>query len=308
MAAVMDRVVTPYNRKSKTRTEQDERIQNPKSIDRPGWIPPEILHGWDDDPFAYQTEEELMPAGGLHGKLLAYIVELVRHTLEEKGLMFLIDTFLLYRDENNVKQRIGPDLLLMPFRDPPPSAYDLETEALPRCVVEVTSPKSRLNDLERKAGFYLNLGIPAYLAIDAITANKQVRKQIILRLWRLVDGEGQEVKADAQGGFTLPEMGMRIYAEGQRLRFVDLATGKVTLDSGELGRSLTSLQQMLTSTQQTLTSTQQTLTSTQRTLTVTEQALLTAQAALAKEQAARLQSDAALQQALLEIKKLRGEK
>ena len=24
--------------------------------DRPGWIPPDILHDWDTDPYAYQTE------------------------------------------------------------------------------------------------------------------------------------------------------------------------------------------------------------------------------------------------------------
>lgn len=293
MTTVLDRVIAPYNQKSKSK--------NQKSIDRPGWIPPEILTHWDDNPFAYQTEEELMPAGGLHGQLLAYIVELVRYTLEQRNLMFLIDTFLLYRDENNVKQRIGPDLLLMPYRYPPPSAYDLESEPLPLCVVEVTSPKSRMADTGDKAEFYLKkLGIPAYLVIDAITAGGQVRKRINLRFWRLVDGRRKEIFAEPDGGFTITEMGLRIYADGPRLRFVDLATGQVTLDSGELTHALRSLQQ-------TLASTQQTLSSTQKTLSSTEQALLAAQAALVAEQSARLQSEAALQRALMELKKLRGE-
>lgn len=26
-------------------------------LDRPGWIPPEIRHNWDPDPYAYQTQE-----------------------------------------------------------------------------------------------------------------------------------------------------------------------------------------------------------------------------------------------------------
>src|SRR5438874_719025 len=79
------------------------------TVERPGWIPPEITQGWDSDPYAYQTEEELMPAGGLHGQLLAYIMELLRHLLEERQLMLLLDVFLLYRDESHTKQRIGPD-------------------------------------------------------------------------------------------------------------------------------------------------------------------------------------------------------
>ncbi len=30
-------------------------------VDCPGWIPPEITYAWDTNPYAYQTEEELMP-------------------------------------------------------------------------------------------------------------------------------------------------------------------------------------------------------------------------------------------------------
>ena len=46
--------------------------------ERPAWIPPEIGSDWDPNPYAYQTEEELMPAGGLHGKILAYVLEALR--------------------------------------------------------------------------------------------------------------------------------------------------------------------------------------------------------------------------------------
>jgi hypothetical protein len=52
-----------------------ERLHAPSTVltgyntlDRPGWIPPEITHDWDSNPYAYQTEGELMAAGGLQGK------------------------------------------------------------------------------------------------------------------------------------------------------------------------------------------------------------------------------------------------
>ena len=84
--------------------------------DRPGWIPSHIINNWDDYPYAYQTEEELMPAGGLHGQILSCIMESLRYYLNSQGLMFLMDIFVLYRDNQGIKQRFSPDLILLPFR------------------------------------------------------------------------------------------------------------------------------------------------------------------------------------------------
>lgn len=130
------------------------------SLDRPGWIPENIGEDWDPDPYAYQTEEERMPAGGPHGQLLAYILEMVRHILASRGLVFLLDTFMLYRDERGIKRRIAPDLLLMPLRSPVPAAYDLDVEAPPLLVVEATSPDSHVKDLKANVALYQRLGIP----------------------------------------------------------------------------------------------------------------------------------------------------
>ncbi|GAB4578409.1 MAG: hypothetical protein Fur0022_11440 [Anaerolineales bacterium] len=198
--------------------------------DRPGWIPPHVLRDWNPNPYAYQTEEELMPAGGLHGQILLYLMELLRHFLEQQGLMMLFDTFLLYRDEKGVKQRIAPDLLLMPFRFPPPSVYDLEIEPPPMLVVEVTSPNSHFKDLQANVPFYRDLGIPAYLVLDAVTRDAQMREPIEAHLWRLVHGEMQKVKPDRKGALTLPEMGLQIFSRQDHIRLIDLGTGQPLRD------------------------------------------------------------------------------
>lgn len=260
--------------------------QHPRFPSRPGWIPAAITQGWDTDPYAYQTEEEMMPGGGLHGQLLAYIVELVRHVLAQRGLMFLIDTFLLYRDEEGVKQRIAPDLLLMPRRFPPPSAYDLDDEPPPRFVVEVTSPSSHARDLAEKAPFYLGLGIASYLVIDAITPSNRLRRRINLQLWRNVNGQFQTVDPDEDDGFALPELGLRIFAEGQEIYFVDLTTGETLLDNGQL---------------------QNALTAERRERLVEREARLSEQTARMAEQAARRQAEAELTRLREELRKLRGE-
>ncbi len=171
-----------------------------------------------------------MPAGGLQGQILAYLMELLRHFLELQGLMMLVDTFLLYRDEKGIKQRVAPDLLLMPFRFPPPSAYDLDVDPPPMLVIEVTSPSSHLKDLQANVAFYRDLGIPAYLVFDAVTRDAQLREPIEAHLWRLVHGDMLKVKPDRKGAFTLPEMGVQIFSRQDNIRLVDMGTGQPLRD------------------------------------------------------------------------------
>jgi Uma2 family endonuclease len=202
--------------------------------ERPGWIPREITENWDRDPYAYQTEEELMPAGGLHGYLVAYFVEILRSFLETRGLMLLADTFMLYRDGQGVKQRISPDLLLMPFRFPPPSAYNLDIEPPPVLVMEITSPKSRMRDMKNKVFFYTGLGIRTYFVIDAVTSGAKLRKETGLHLWRKNRSMVQEIQPDTAGYLTLPEIGIKVKADGHRLIFADTVSGEMLHDTGEL--------------------------------------------------------------------------
>jgi hypothetical protein len=62
-------------------------------VDRPGWIPPHITNNWDTDPFVYQTEEELMPASGLHGQLLTYVTEMWINPVYPKIRVILLKYF-----------------------------------------------------------------------------------------------------------------------------------------------------------------------------------------------------------------------
>lgn len=225
--------------------------QKKVQLDRPGWIPADITENWDPDPYAYQTEEELMPAGGLHGHLLTYITEVVRVPLKKQGLMLLVDSFLLYRDSNHVKRRIGPDLLLMKNCFPPPSAYDLDTRQPPSCLIETTSPKSHLKDLQDNVPFYFGLGVETYLVIDAITPQKQLRNPIELHFWRKTKGQSyQKIEADSAGYFYLPSMKIKIKAEQQRLTFIDALTGEMLRDNEQLGHANEQLGHALEETEQ----------------------------------------------------------
>jgi len=207
--------------------------------DRPAWIPAHITENWDTDPFAYQTEEELMPAGGIHGQLLTYFTEILRSYLQKQDLMLLVDTFLLYRNSKQVKHRIGPDLLLMEDCFQAPSSYDLDTRPPPRCLIEITSPKSHLKDLQNNVALYFGLGAETYFVIDGVTPQNKWRVPIELHLWRKTKGQAyQKMGPDNAGYFLLPEMNIKIAVQEQRFIFVNAVTGEVLRDNGQLSEAL----------------------------------------------------------------------
>lgn len=203
-------------------------------LDRPGWIPEDILYDWDTNPYAYQTEEELMPGGGPHGQILGYILEVLRVFLMEQDKMLLMDSFMLYRDKNGVKQRVAPDLIRMPFCDPP-LAYDLDIEPPPQFVADVTSMKNHLEDLKKNVRFYAELGIQSYLIIDSVISGDQIRDQLDLYLWRNSDGRiFQQTEPDEDGYLSLLEIGCRVRARGRKLIFAESRTGEIIRDTSDL--------------------------------------------------------------------------
>jgi len=199
--------------------------------DRPGWIPPHIIDNWDKNPYAYQTEEESMPAGGLHGQIVSCIMETLKYFLKTQGLMLLMDIFVLYRDTNGIRQRFSPDLILMPFRSHAPSAYDLDIEPAPKLLMEVTSAKSHQKDLKNNVNLYSSLGVSTYLIIDAITPQDKLRQQIGLHLWKSEGGKLHRLAPDNHGFFLLPEMKVRIKAQGQNIILKNADTDEIFRDN-----------------------------------------------------------------------------
>jgi Uma2 family endonuclease len=159
-----------------------------------------------------------------------YLVEVLRWPLKQRRWMLLADTFLLYRDAQGIKRRVAPDLLLMPFRSKAPSSYDLDAEPPPRCVIEITSPSSHVKDLEKMVPFYVGLGISTYVVIDAVTPQNELRKQIQIQAWQFENGQPVKVAPDVAGRLVIPTLGLTVHALGQRLMFVDNATGELLMD------------------------------------------------------------------------------
>jgi len=199
--------------------------------DRPGWIPPDILCDWDADPYAYQTEEEMMPAGAEHGKILAYMTEVLRTFAGKRGMVLLPDTFILYRDHRGKKQRTAPDIMLAAGGEGEiPSAYDLDREPPPLVAAEITSPDSRRDDMDGKVSLCESLGIRAYLVIDQVSSGGKLYRHLRLHLWRSIRGRLRKTEPDDEGWLGIPEIGLKIRARGRTPIFADIVTGEILRD------------------------------------------------------------------------------
>ena len=133
------------------------RDQNTSSdeVDRPAWIPFNIVADWNPCPYAYQTEEELMSHGPLHDDLMTLISSVLPLHLSKFGLKLWKDLFLLYRDDSGLKCRTGPDMLLASIdQELTAGAWDLDSLPVPEFVGEITSPESVFQDLEIKRHLY----------------------------------------------------------------------------------------------------------------------------------------------------------
>ncbi len=133
--------------------------------------------------------------------------------------------FLLY-EQGNPKARVSPDVLLARgvanhYRP----NYLLWQEKPPSLVVEVTSPKTRRQDLGPKKSLYERIGVEEYLLFDPLA--EYLRPP--LQGYRLLRGRYQPIPLTEDGSLLSRTTGLRFRREGPRLRLTDAATGEPIL-------------------------------------------------------------------------------
>jgi Uma2 family endonuclease len=120
-----------------------------------------------DDGNRYEVldgEVLVTPAPGIpHQRVAARLFGLLSRYVDAHGVgEMLWDVDLLFAKG----QFLRPDMLFVPraLRDALP---DRGVDVTPGLVVEVLSPSSGHNDLQKKPGRYIELGVPAYWVVDA---------------------------------------------------------------------------------------------------------------------------------------------
>jgi Uma2 family endonuclease len=121
-------------------------------------------------------------------------------------------------------------------------SFHVKTEKVrPSLIIEVTSPDTRVNDVETKVGHYAKAGVPHFVIVDAREKGK--RRQIALIAYRLGPEGYERQEPDDQGRAWLKPvdlwLGVRTDPQtgGDRVALIDPATGEEIGDYTALSRA-----------------------------------------------------------------------
>ena len=142
---------------------------------------------------------------------------------------------LIYYEEGNPRVSVAPDaFVVFGVEDHPRMNYKVWEEGKgPDFVLEVASPNTWREDVERKPGIYAGLGVSEYFLFDPMGEHYTPR----LRGYRLVEGKYERLPVVESIDRTLTMrsevLGLELRAKGEEMRFHDPATGETLLSHGE---------------------------------------------------------------------------
>ena len=154
----------------------------------------------------------------------------------ERPDVYVSGDLLIYYEEGNPRVSVVPDVFVVfGVEDRMRGNYKAWEEGKgPDFVLEVASPSTWREDVERKPGVYAGLGVREYFLYDPTGEHYSPR----LRGYRLVEGEYERLTAVESIDRTLvlrsEVLGLELRAKaGGEMRFRDLATGEDLLTHAE---------------------------------------------------------------------------
>ena len=149
--------------------------------------------------------------------------------------VYVSGDLLVYYEEGNRRVSVAPDaFVVFGVEDRKRMSYKVWEEGKgPDFVLEVASPNTWREDVERKPDIYANLGVREYLLFDPLGEHLSPR----LQGYRLVDGAYEPLVAvesiDRTLTLTSEVLGLELRAKGEEMRFHDPATDETLLSYAE---------------------------------------------------------------------------
>ena len=154
---------------------------------------------------------------------------------ERRSDVYVSADLLIYYEEGNPRVSVAPDVFVVfGVEDHARMSYKVWEEGEgPDFVLEVASPNTWEEDVERKPGIYAGLGVREYFLFDPTGEHYTPR----LQGYRLVDGAYERLPVvesiDRTLTLTSEVLGLELRAKGEEMRFHDPATGETLLSYAE---------------------------------------------------------------------------
>ncbi len=147
-----------------------------------------------------------------------YLTEVLRARLEPSGVAIVLTDVRIVWDIPGLRAH-GPDVMVIPgiAERQNWSTFDVVVEGVrPALIIEITSPETRENDLERKVEHYAQAGVAQYVIIDDMGGRNRERRLRLLD-YRLADGRYVAHPMDADGRVHLVIAGLWLGIEGDHV-------------------------------------------------------------------------------------------
>ena len=155
---------------------------------------------------------------------------------DRRSDVYVSADLLIYYEEGNRRVSVAPDVFVVfGVEDHTRMNYKVWDEGKgPDFVLEVASPNTWREDVERKPGIYANLGVREYFLFDPMGEHYTPR----LQGYRLVEGRYERLPAVESIDRTLTMssevLGLDLRAKGEEMRFHDPATDETLLSYDEM--------------------------------------------------------------------------
>ena len=186
-------------------------------------------------PIVYPTSDgKPMAETDYHRDEMMRCISTLDRYFADRPDVYVSGNLFLYYEEGNPRAAVSPDTLVV-FGVPKGrrDTFKVWEEGghLPSAVFEITSRKTRREDLYHKHDLYQRLGVPEYFLYDVLA--DYLRPKV--RGYRLVGAGYQAIEPEADGSLLSTTLGVRLRLVDGWLRFFDAASGAELFSKEEQG-------------------------------------------------------------------------
>ena len=183
-----------------------------------------------------ESDGKPMGETGVHVNVMLAVLDMLRRHYAENSRVAVLANMFLYYEEGDPRKVVCPDVFVtlnVPSNTIRRTFKVWEEGKAPDLVIEITSKKTRKEDLQKKPNLYRDvLKVREYFLFDPLEEYLEPS----LQGFRLVQGHFEPIAWHA-AGLLSEVLGLRLERDGMDLRFFNPATGRRILTGEELGKA-----------------------------------------------------------------------